>query len=45
MSKNIINFFHAFIIAGILLSVSGCGFKGPPVYVDDTKKEQQQTKK
>jgi len=41
MRKNIINFFHTVIIAGVLLSLSGCGYKKPPVYVDDTKKEQQ----
>ncbi len=41
MCKNIINFFHAVIIAGVLLSLSGCGYKAPPVYVDDTKKEQK----
>jgi len=23
-----------FIIAGVLLSFSGCGYKGPPTYVD-----------
>ncbi len=41
MGKNIINFFHALIIAGILLSLNGCGYKAPPTYVADTQKEQQ----
>jgi len=35
MTKYFIHFFHAVIIAGVLLSFSGCGYKGPPVYVDD----------
>jgi len=34
MRKYIINFFHAFIIAGILLSFSACGYKGSPTYVE-----------
>ncbi|WP_419769551.1 MAG: lipoprotein [Candidatus Marinarcus sp.] len=42
MSKNIINFFHACIIASFLLSLSGCGYKGDPVYQNQ---EQQQTAK
>ncbi|GGD46437.1 hypothetical protein GCM10012288_20840 [Malaciobacter pacificus] len=39
MTKNFIHFFHVVIIAGILLSVSGCGYKGDPVYVQDQTKE------
>ena len=41
MCKNLINFFHAVIIAGVLLSLSGCGYKSAPMYVDDSNKEQQ----
>jgi hypothetical protein len=37
MTKNFINFFHAIIIAGFILSFSGCGYKAPPVYVEDNK--------
>ncbi|WP_164969307.1 lipoprotein [Halarcobacter anaerophilus] len=35
MTKYFIQFFHVVIIAGILLSLSGCGYKAPPTYVDD----------
>ena len=35
MTKYFIHFFHVFIIAGVLLSFSACGYKGSPVYVDD----------
>jgi predicted small lipoprotein YifL len=37
MSKNFAGIFHAVIITLFLLSLSGCGYKAPPVYVDDTK--------
>ncbi|WP_258239452.1 lipoprotein [Arcobacter sp. LA11] len=37
MTKNFIHFFHAIIIAGVLLSFGGCGYKGPPVYEGDKK--------
>ena len=33
MTKYFINFFHTLIIAGFILSFSGCGFKDDPVYV------------
>jgi predicted small lipoprotein YifL len=42
MSKNIIKFFHAVIITAFLLGVTGCGYKGDPVYVDDSKQQEQQ---
>lgn len=35
MTKYFINFFHALIIAGFILSFSGCGYKADPVYVPD----------
>ena len=44
MSKNVINFFHACIITSFLLSLSGCGYKADPVYVDEEKQEQKQQK-
>ncbi|WP_298753148.1 hypothetical protein [uncultured Arcobacter sp.] len=37
MSKNFVSIFHAVIITLFILSFSGCGYKAPPVYVDDTK--------
>lgn len=37
MTKNFIQFFHVVIIAGILLSANGCGYKGDPVYVKTQK--------
>ncbi len=40
MTKYFINFFHTLIIASFILSFSGCGYKGPPVYVNDVKSEQ-----
>ena len=45
MTKYFINFFHTLIIAGFILSFSGCGYKGPPVYVDEDIQSQQQNKK
>lgn len=42
MSKNIVNFFHAIIIAGVLFSFSGCGFKADPVYKPSNKQESKQ---
>ena len=47
MTKYFINFFHGLIIAGFILSFSGCGHKGPPVYSPDgastTKKHDKAT--
>ncbi len=40
MVKNVVKFFHTLIIAGILFSFSGCGYKADPVYKPNT---QQQT--
>lgn len=43
MTKYFTNFFHIAIIAGILLSINGCGYKGDPVYTNkDTKIEKKQ---
>ncbi|WP_267285272.1 hypothetical protein [Halarcobacter mediterraneus] len=39
MTKYFVNFFHTLIIAGILLSFSGCGYKDNPTYVDNNKKQ------
>lgn len=33
MTKYFINFFHMLIVAGFILSFSGCGYKGDPVYI------------
>ena len=30
--KNYFTIFHPFIIASLLLSISGCGYKGSPYY-------------
>ncbi|WP_265588967.1 hypothetical protein [Candidatus Marinarcus aquaticus] len=40
MSKNFVNFFHAAIIAVFLLSLSGCGYKADPVYVNEQQQVQ-----
>ncbi|WP_265735152.1 hypothetical protein [Aliarcobacter cryaerophilus] len=42
MIKNFVNIFHAFIIAGVLFSFSGCGFKANPVYKPSDKQETTQ---
>jgi predicted small lipoprotein YifL len=39
MIKNFVNIFHAFIIAGVLFSFSGCGFKANPVYKPSDKQQ------
>ncbi|MCT7501480.1 hypothetical protein N5S92_05720 [Aliarcobacter cryaerophilus] len=41
MIKNFINIFHAFIIAGVLFSFSGCGFKANPVYKPNDKQQEK----
>jgi hypothetical protein len=33
MTKYFINFFHGLIIAGFILSFSGCGYKDDPKYI------------
>lgn len=33
MTKYFINFFHTLIIAGFILSFSGCGYKDNPIYL------------
>ncbi|QKF73008.1 hypothetical protein AFAEC_0833 [Aliarcobacter faecis] len=42
MSKNVINFFHTLIIAGVLFSFSGCGYKADPVYKPNDKQQTTQ---
>ncbi|QKF58987.1 hypothetical protein ACNSOP_08430 [Aliarcobacter lanthieri] len=42
MSKYFINFFHSLIIAGVLFSFSGCGYKADPVYSPNDKQETKQ---
>jgi len=42
MSKNIVNFFHTLIIAGVLFSFSGCGYKADPVYKPSNSQETKQ---
>ncbi len=42
--NNLRSIFHIVIIAGILLSLSGCGYKGDPYY-DDAKVPQNKNKK
>lgn len=51
MTKYFTNFFHALIVASFILSFSGCGWKGDPIYVspeqkikNEKKLEQQQEK-
>ena len=41
MSKNIVKFFHTIIIAGVLFSFSGCGFKANPVYKPNDKQQEK----
>lgn len=42
MSKNIVNFFHTLIIAGVLFSFSGCGYKADPVCKPSNSQETKQ---
>jgi len=45
MTKYFINFFHALIIAGFILSFSGCGYKDDPIYLPkDTQVAQNNDK-
>ncbi|MGM0519692.1 MAG: hypothetical protein ACQERD_08640 [Campylobacterota bacterium] len=39
MTKYFIQFFHAVIIAGFVLSFVGCGYKAPPVFEHEQQKE------
>ncbi|MDD4329302.1 MAG: hypothetical protein PHD79_05055 [Aliarcobacter sp.] len=41
MTKYFINFFHGLIIAGFILSFSGCGYKGDPVYIQEDSSVKQ----
>ncbi len=41
MIKSFINIFHAFIIAGVLFSFSGCGYKGDRVYKPNDKQQEK----
>ncbi|QKJ23580.1 hypothetical protein [Poseidonibacter lekithochrous] len=38
-----IKYFTYAIIAGFILSFSGCGFKGDPIYVEDKQIEVKKT--
>ena len=44
MTKYFINFFHGLIIAGFILSFSGCGYKGDPIYVKKDVQAEQNNK-
>ena len=44
MTKYFINFFHTLIIAGFILSFSGCGYKGDPIYVKKDAQIEQNNK-
>jgi len=44
MTKYFIQFFHTLIISGFILSFSGCGYKGDPVYIDKNKTKIETTK-
>lgn len=37
-----IKYFTYAIIAGFILSLSGCGYKGDPVYIEDKQVETKQ---
>jgi predicted small lipoprotein YifL len=39
MSNNFFNIFHVVIIAIFILTLSGCGKKGDPVYVPFSEKQ------
>ena len=42
MTKYFTNFFHTLIIAGVLFSFSGCGYKADPIYAPSDKQETKQ---
>jgi predicted small lipoprotein YifL len=44
MTKYFINFFHTLIIAGFILSFSGCGYKGDPIYIKKDAQIEQNNK-
>jgi predicted small lipoprotein YifL len=37
-SNNLVGIFHVFIIAMFLLSLSGCGYKADPYYLEEAPK-------
>lgn len=41
VTNNLSSIFHVAIIALLLLSASGCGYKGDPYYGDETPKKQK----
>ena len=41
MTKYFVNFFHGLIIAGFILSLSGCGYKGDPIYIKKDSSTEQ----
>ncbi|MDD3007949.1 MAG: hypothetical protein PHQ70_03655 [Arcobacter sp.] len=43
MTKYFINFFHTLIIAGFILSFSGCGYKDDPIYLQSDSSVSQTT--
>ncbi|CAM3588967.1 MULTISPECIES: hypothetical protein [Arcobacter] len=45
MTKYFINFFHGLIIAGFILSFSGCGYKADPVYVPSKSSVEESNQK
>ncbi len=44
MTKYFINFFHGLIIAGFILSFSGCGYKADPIYIKKDVQAEQNNK-
>ncbi len=44
MTKYFINFFHTLIVAGFILSFSGCGYKGDPIYIKKDAQVEQNNK-
>jgi predicted small lipoprotein YifL len=38
MRNKLFGIFHITIITVLMLSLSGCGYKGPPYYPEDEKK-------
>ena len=41
MTKYFINFFHMLIVAGFILSFSGCGYKDDPKYIQQDSSTEQ----
>ncbi len=45
MTKYFVNFFHGLIIAGFILSFSGCGYKDNPKYISKDSSNQKEISK